>query len=145
MRCCLALALFLAVSPLPAFADDDEVVASQIEDMHGGLTDFNDAFGAVTTAMAENNVQRLAAYSEYPLLVHNGDNTYNVESGDDFADNIQDYLTEDTRQIIANQRYENLFVNGDGVMFGDGAMWMARACDNDDCSEGHWFIKSISQ
>ena len=145
MHKALLFALTFALVPLPALADQDEVIATQIEEMHGDLTGFNDAFGIVTTAMAEGDLQRLAAFADYPLLVHNGDNTYNVESGDDFVDNIQDYVTDETQQIVANQRYDQLFVNGDGVMFGDGAMWMARACDNDDCSEGHWFIKSISQ
>ena len=144
MRIAFALVVALCFSPALARAGEEDVTA-QIEEMHGDAAGFNDAFEAITSAMAESNAQTLAAFAEYPLLVHNGDNTYNVKSPDEFVDNIDDYVTDETQQIIANQNYDQLFVNGDGVMFGDGALWMARACDNADCSEGHWFIKSISQ
>lgn len=37
-----------------------------------------------------------------------------------------------------------LFVNSDGVMLADGAVWMSGICDNDDCSSSHWAVTSIN-
>lgn len=128
----------------PAFCGEDEV-ASQIETMHGGLGAFNEAFDRLTQAMANGDAEAIAQLSEYPLLVHANGETYDVQSGADVIENFETLVSEETRSIVANQSYADLFVNGDGVMFGDGSVWMHKVCEDDDCQNSYWAIRSISQ
>ena len=138
--------LFCAVALLssPAYSSEDEV-AAQIESMHGGLETFNEAFDKLTQAMANNDAEAVAQLSEYPLLVHANGETYDVQSGADVIENFDTLVSEETRSIVANQSYADLFVNGDGVMFGNGSLWMHKVCEDDDCQYSYWAIRSISQ
>ena len=140
---CVLTAVF-AMSLNPALAGEDEVT-SQIESMHGGVETFNEAFDKLTRAMADGDAEAVAQLSEYPLLVHANGETYDVRSGADVIDNFETLVSEETRSIVANQAYGDLFVNGDGVMFGDGALWMHKVCEDDDCQNSYWAIRSISQ
>ena len=36
---------------------------------------------------------------------------------------------------VTGQTYENLFVNAEGVMFGNGQVWMGGVCTDDACSD----------
>jgi hypothetical protein len=139
-----ATLLFLTLSCTSALSGDDEVSA-QIESMHGNLQSFNEAFEKLTQAMANNDAEAIAQLSDYPLLVHANGETYDVQSGADVIDNFDTLVSQETRSIVANQAYGQLFVNGDGVMFGDGALWMHNACEDDGCNQSHWAITSINQ
>lgn len=134
----------LAFSVLPAQAQSEGEVYSRIEQLHGNAEAFAGPFAALTQAMGEGDAETIADLAEYPLQVNANGETYDIQNAQDFVDNFESLVMEETRRAVARQRYDTLFVNSDGVMLADGAVWMGAVCDDDDCAISHWAITAIN-
>ena len=122
----------LAFSVLPAQAQSEGEVYSRIEQLHGNAEAFAGPFAALTQAMGEGDAETVADLAEYPLQVNANGETYDIQNAQDFVDNFDSLVMEETRRAVARQRYDTLFVNSDGVMLADGAVWMGAVCDDDE-------------
>jgi cyclopropane fatty-acyl-phospholipid synthase-like methyltransferase len=94
--------------------------------------------------MGNDDAATIAGLAEYPLRVAANGESYEIQNADDFIENFDTLVTQDTRDAVAGQTYGQLFVNSDGVMLADGAVWMSNVCDNGDCSSSHWAVISIN-
>jgi hypothetical protein len=54
---------------------------------------------------------------------------------DGFVEHYDGIVTEEVKAAVVGQEYEDLFVSADGVMFGDGQMWLNGICKDDACAE----------
>ena len=138
------LVLPFALFPLPAAAQSDDAVYDRIEQLHGNADAFEQAWNSLTEAMENGDGTAIAALSEYPLRVNANGESYDIKNARDMARHFDALVPQDTRDAVANQEYSSLFVNSDGIMLADGAVWMGAVCDNDDCSKAHWAITSIN-
>ncbi len=134
----------LALLPVSASAQSDEEVYNRIESLHGNAGDLNEPLLSLVEAMGNGDAATIAGLAEYPLRVAANGESYDIQSADDFVENFDTLVTQDTRDAVAGQTYDQLFVNSDGVMLADGAVWMSNVCDNGDCSSSHWAVISIN-
>ncbi|OBZ93926.1 hypothetical protein ADU59_19755 [Pararhizobium polonicum] len=134
----------LALLPVSASAQSDEDVYNRIESLHGNAGDLNEPLLSLVEAMGNDDAATIAGLAEYPLRVAANGESYEIQNADDFIENFDTLVTQDTRDAVAGQTYGQLFVNSDGVMLADGAVWMSNVCDNGDCSSSHWAVISIN-
>lgn len=140
----ILLTAALMLMPMSAAAQSDEEVFNRIESLHGNAGDLAEPLLSLVEAMGNGDAATIAALSEYPLRVAANGESYDIQNADDFIENFDALVTEETREAVANQQYDQLFVNSDGVMLAGGAVWMSGICDNDDCSSSHWAVISIN-
>jgi hypothetical protein len=118
-------------------------VNAKIEQLLGDPGQFEAAFNAITAAIGENNAGGLARWIAYPMTISYNDEELTIADANDFVDNYEDLVTEDVYDAVRNQRYADLFVNSDGVMFGDGQIWMSFVCRDEACIKSDVKIISI--
>lgn len=140
----LFLSATLAFFPMTAAAQSDEEVYNRIESLHGNAGDLNEPLLSLVEAMGNSDAATIAGLADYPLRVAANGESYEIQNADDFIENFDTLVTQDTRDAVAGQTYSQLFVNSDGVMLADGAVWMSNVCDNGDCSSSHWAVISIN-
>jgi hypothetical protein len=140
----LLLSATLAFFPITAAAQSDEEVYNRIESLHGNAGDLSEPLLSLVEAMGNSDAATIAGLAEYPLRVAANGESYEIQNADDFIENFDTLVTQDTRDAVAGQTFGQLFVNSDGVMLADGAVWMSNVCDNGDCSSSHWAVISIN-
>ncbi|CAN7355596.1 hypothetical protein LJR098_002958 [Rhizobium sp. LjRoot98] len=140
----LLLSSALAFFPITAAAQSDEDVYNRIESLHGDAGDLNEPLLSLVEAMGNSDAATIAGLAEYPLRVAANGESYEIQNADDFIENFDALVTQDTRDAVAGQTYSQLFVNSDGVMLANGAVWMSNVCENSDCSSSHWAVISIN-
>ena len=142
----LAGTLLLATTPLTigAFAQSENDVYNKIEELHGDAAGFDRPLRQLVRAMRSGDAETIASLAEYPLTVKANGETYDVENAEDFVENFDDLVTSETRRAVGRQQYQDLFVNSDGVMLANGAVWMGAVCEDDACEESHWAIIAIN-
>lgn len=128
----LALAAML-LWPTPLLAQTDGDVIAQLEAVQGTSDPFVEAFQAIQEAVDAGESEVVAQWAAYPLrAVIDGEET-EIEDEETFVYYYEQIVTEDIADVIVNQRFADLFVNADGVMFGSGEVWLAAICTDDDC------------
>ena len=140
----LLLSATLAFFPIAAVAQSDEEVYNRIESLHGNAGDLSEPLLSLVEAMGNSDAATIAGLAEYPLRVAANGESYEIQNANDFIENFDTLVTQDTRNAVAGQTFGQLFVNSDGVMLADGAVWMSNVCDNGDCSSSHWAVISIN-
>jgi hypothetical protein len=140
----LLLSATLVFFPVAAAAQSDEEVYSRIESLHGNAGDLSEPLLSLVEAMGSDDAATIAGLAEYPLRVAANGESYEIQNADDFIENFDTLVTQDTRDAVAGQSFAQLFVNSDGVMLADGAVWMSNVCDTGDCSSSHWAVISIN-
>jgi hypothetical protein len=145
-RNCISSSLLVAalVGAGAAFAQSEGEIYSRIEQLHGDAEAFAGPFDNLTQAMRDGDAETIADLAEYPLTVNANGETYDIQNAQDFIDNFDSLISEGTQKAVARQRYDDLFVNSDGVMLANGAVWMGAICDDDDCAISHWAITAIN-
>ena len=140
----LCLAAVLALAASPAAVATEEEVYGQIEALHGDADAFGEAFGLLQDAMMFGDPVTVADLGAYPLTVAANGEVYDVLAPQDLVDNYDALLMPETQDLIANQDYADLFVNDEGVMFGEGELWMALVCEDKACAQASWRIIAIN-
>ncbi len=139
----MLLTAALMLMPASAAAQSDEEVYNRIEALHGNAGDLGEPLLSLVEAMGNGDAAMIAGLAEYPLRVAANGESYDIQNANDI-ENFDALVTPETREAVANQKFDQLFVNSDGVMLADGAVWMSGICDNDDCSSSHWAVTSIN-
>ena len=86
---------------------------------------------ALQNGLRTDDRARIAELVEYPLRV-NSSGTHKVISGrSEFLSNFSSVFTSEIRQQVLAQQFDQLFVNWQGVMLGNGAIWFSGVCDSD--------------
>lgn len=89
-----------------------------------------DAFKEVKDAIAKGDQAEVANHILYPLRVNDGPGqTLLVQTRRDFVDQYDAIITPSVTKAIANQNPDNLFVNYQGVMVGNGEIWFGGSAD----------------
>ncbi len=129
-----ATALSLAFA-MPAAAQDPSDVMERISLLFGDAEPFVTAYEVITEAVATGDGEALADYFPYgETLMVNGEAVV-LESESDLYQRYDELITPAIAEVVASQSFETLFANADGVMFGDGAMWLSSVCLDEACAE----------
>ena len=129
--CALALCL---LPPAAAFADEAEV-DQQIDTLLGDHAVFKATIADLQERVANEDTIAFSAFVDYPITVTVNGERQTIRSAEEFEPLYHDIVTPEIADVIVSQDYGSLFVNGDGVMFGDGQVWMNGICLDDACGE----------
>jgi hypothetical protein len=133
MRTALLLTALMLASPVAAQTVED--VNNTIDNVLGDHTKFEEAFHAVQSAVADNDAEAFAAWVAYPIGVNiEGEDTV-LETPEALVEQYDSFMTEEITAAVTGQRYEEVLVNFQGIMFGEGQVWINGVCTDDECSE----------
>lgn len=126
----VAAALFAAT---PALAQTAADVDQQIDTVLGPHETYATAIARIQEALKERDVEKLAGYIAYgePLKVNGADVVIADET--QLTAEFDSLFNQKVTDAVVNQTYETLFVNQDGIMFGDGELWLNGVCDDEAC------------
>lgn len=136
-------ALLLPPLASPATAQTADDINATIDGVLGDHLAYEVAFAAIQSAVAENDSESVAQWVAYPFSTTLDGDTYVVEGPVDFIEQYDSIITDEVRETVANQRYEDLFVNAEGVMLGNGQMWLNGVCSDDACAASDVRIVAI--
>lgn len=127
---CVAV-LLLAASP--AFAQTADEVNQQIDALLGPHEIYETAIATIEDALAEHDVTAVAGYIAFgePIKVNGEDVVIADET--DLTARFDELFPEKVVTAVVGQDYAKLLVNADGIMFGDGELWISGICDDDAC------------
>ncbi len=113
----------------PASANGD--VRQRIEQVLGDAAQYETVFNAFQKAV--NGGDRAAVVEEvrFPLNIANG---ARITGPGEFQRNYERILTPAVRKAIAAQEFDDVMVNQQGVMIGDGQVWLNGSCLDQACS-----------
>ena len=121
-------------SALPGLADEASVNKT-IDEQLGDHTKYQAVIVALQKAVAEHDAKGVAALVSYPIGVEINGKETNVKSAQVFEENYDGIITPSIADAITKQQYGDLFVNYQGIMFGDGEVWISGICLDDACKE----------
>lgn len=133
----LAAAALFAVSLgcLPAVAQTGAEVDSAIEADLGDPSVYHEAFDAIREAVANDDETGFAEWVSYPIAVSVGSKSLTIDDADQFVTEYSTIITGDIKAAIMAQKWEDLFVNAQGIMYGDGQVWLNGICTDESCAE----------
>ena len=128
-----AATVALALIAAPALAQTDADVTAAINANFGDAEPFIEAFDAIQAAVEAGDAETFASWISYPFRVTVDGEAYVFEAEDVVVDQYQSMMTDEIKTAILDQQYKDLFVNAEGVMFGDGQLWLSAICQNEPC------------
>ncbi|MCS4281640.1 hypothetical protein [Stenotrophomonas rhizophila] len=106
-------------------------VRQRIDQVLGDSAQYETVFNAFQKAV--NGGDRAAVVEEvrFPLNIANG---AKITGPGEFQRNYERILTPAVRKAIAAQKFDDVMVNQQGVMIGDGQVWLNGTCLDQACS-----------
>lgn len=106
-------------------------VRQRIDQVLGDAAQYETVFNAFQKAV--NGGDRAAVVEEvrFPLNIANG---AKITGPGEFQRNYERILTPAVRKAIAAQKFDDVMVNQQGVMIGDGQVWLNGTCLDAACS-----------
>jgi hypothetical protein len=94
-------------------------------------------------AVAKHDAAAVAALVHYPIKVNPGKKPFTIKNEKAFIKDYDAIITHDIADAIFKQKYENLFVNSQGAMIGDGEVWITGFCRDKSCKQSDIKIGTI--
>ncbi|RKH86601.1 hypothetical protein D7X99_02875 [Corallococcus sp. AB032C] len=85
--------------------------------------------------MAAHDAKAVAALVAYPFTANVGGRKVKLPDAAAFVRHYDVIVTPAIANVITRQRYVDLFVNADGVMFGQGEAWLNGICKDAGCKD----------
>jgi hypothetical protein len=130
-----ALGLAFALSSFPAMAQTDADTDAAIDSALGDHTFYRTAFDALQKAIADDDKAGFAAWVSYPIAVTADGEEMTIADAAQFEEHYDNILTDAIKTAISEQKWQDLFANYKGVMFGNGQVWLNGICKDDTCAE----------
>lgn len=131
----------LIATASPVLGQTAEDVNAVLDAIFGGHDKFETAFADLQEAVAIEDAGTVAALAAYPLVVK-VEERREVTSAEEFAFGYDEIMTDEIVDAVAGQTYDTLFASDQGIMFGNGQVWMSGVCEDDDCAQ--WDVKIIT-
>ncbi len=126
----LCLALAFASSALAQSVDE---VNATIDSQLGDHKKYQAVIEALQKGVADHDAAAVAALVEYPIKVRVGSEREIADEAA-FVVAYDSIMTEPIAKVVTEQKYEDLFVNYQGIMFGSGEVWINGICKDDACT-----------
>jgi hypothetical protein len=137
-----ALMLLLAATPVAAQSVDE--VNERLDTLYGSHESFEAAFEVLQEAVAAGDAETVASLVWYPLDVTIDGEGYRLPDDGAFTERYEEIFTPELAETVTAQSYADLFVNDEGVMFGDGELWLSGSCLDARCERTVWLISAIN-
>ena len=94
-------------------------------------------------SVSQHNAAAVAALVHYPIKVNPGKHPITIKNPKAFIKDYDGIITPDIAAAIYKQKYDALFVNSQGVMIGDGEVWITGFCLDKNCKNSDIKIGTI--
>ncbi|MFD0618470.1 hypothetical protein ACFQZR_13455 [Paenibacillus sp. GCM10027629] len=85
---------------------------------------FTDFLSKLQKAVVSNNKKEVANFISYPLHVNQKGKTVLIKSKKQFIEKYNQIMTDKVKEKLLAQKAKDVFVNWQGVMVGDGEVWI---------------------
>jgi hypothetical protein len=136
--------LLLSAAP-GVLAQTVEETNARLDQVFGEHESFGEVFDILYHAGEAGDAATVASLAKYPLRVATNGEEYEIDNEKTFVDNYDTIITPAIREVIVGQDFALLFVNQDGVMYGDGDVWLSAICIDDQCERYRWLITAIQE
>lgn len=102
------------------------------------------AFSFLQDAVKNNDKLVVANMVSYPFKTKLN-NAKAIQNAEAFVQDYDKILTPQIKDVILKQKYDEAFTNQDGLMFGDGEVWLSSICNDEACENSEVFITAIQQ
>lgn len=95
-------------------------------------------------AIQKHDAATVAALVSYPIDINpHTKKVLHIRTPEAFIAQYDSIITAHLADVIAKQKYSDLFVNDQGAMFGSGELWVAGICRDKTCSQTDIKIRTI--
>jgi hypothetical protein len=94
-------------------------------------------------AVAQHDAATVASLVHYPIKVNPGKHPITIKNPKAFIKDYDRIITHDISDVILKQKYDALFANSQGVMLGDGEVWITGFCLDKNCRNSDIKIGTI--
>lgn len=128
-----ALGLAFALSAFPAVAQTDADTDAAVDTTLGDHTAYRTAFDAIHKAVIDGDKAGFAAWVSYPIGVTADGEEMKLSDAAQFEEHYDNILTDEIKDAITAQKWQDVFVNYQGIMYGNGQVWLTGICKDDKC------------
>ena len=128
----LAAALLFAT---PAGAQTIEQVNAQIDTVLGPHQIYQTAIETIKKALAEGNAEGIAGYIPFGEAIRVNGAELIIADEAELAARFSELFNARVVSAVTGQDYGSLMVNQDGIMFGQGELWLAGVCFDESCED----------
>lgn len=148
----MKLMLGLVAAIILALGADSAAIAQTVEETNARLDavfgeheSFGEVFDILYAAVEAGDAATVASLAKYPLRVATNGEEYEIDNETTFVENYDTIITPSIADVILSQDFALLFVNQDGVMYGDGDVWISSICIDSACERYRWLIVTIQE
>jgi len=131
LKALLAAAALLAATPV--FAQSAAEVDQRIDDVLGPHETYANAIERIQEALRDRDIEKLAGYIGYGEAIKVNGADVVVNDQEQLTGEFDSLFNQKVIDAVTGQAYETLFVNQDGIMFGNGELWLNGVCDDEAC------------
>ena len=117
-------------SMTPVLAGDANEVNASLDAMFGEHQSYHTFFTDLKKAVGGGHKNDVAAMVDYPFLARIDGKAVKIRDAAHFVADYDKVVTAQVVSALHAQAYEDLFVNWQGVMVGDGEIWFAEVGDS---------------
>ncbi len=114
----------------PAAADGGDARA-RIDSVLGDAAQYEKVFNAFKTAVVGGDRAAVVEEVRFPLNIAGGKK---ITGPGEFQRNYEKIITPAVVKAISEQEFDKVFVNQQGVMIGDGQVWLTGECLDKACA-----------
>ncbi|QGM03714.1 hypothetical protein [Stenotrophomonas maltophilia] len=116
-------------APADAPAED---ARARIESLLGDAAQYEKVFNAFRTAVVGGDRAAVVEEVRFPLNIANGKK---ITGPGEFQRNYEKIITPAVVKAVSGQDFGKVFVNQQGVMIGDGQVWLNGQCLDQSCTK----------
>jgi hypothetical protein len=128
----LVVAFVLAANASPLSAQERSTSES-IQSLLGDSTRYREAITAFQNAVKAHDAAGVAALVRYPIKVRIGGSKRTIKTPKKFIAKYDSIITPAIAAAVQDQEYDALMVNYQGVMLGQGEVWISGVCREESC------------
>ncbi|MEN4902998.1 hypothetical protein [Luteimonas sp. TWI1437] len=137
-----------APAPVPEAAPAAAVESTgdarrRIGQVLGDAAPYETVFTALQKGVAAHDAKAVAALPIYPLRVKVAGQEREIADAAAFEREYDRIITADIARAVAAQTFDALFVNAQGVMLGNGQVWIGSVCADAACAHPQVGIVAI--
>ena len=126
-----------------AAPDDHAAVNAAIDSALGNHAKYESLIASFQAAVATKNAAAVAALVAYPFTARIDGKAVKIADAAAFVARYDAIVTPGIAEVIARQKYADLFVNYKGVMFGNGEAWINGICNDTACADAEARVVAI--
>jgi hypothetical protein len=113
----------------------EEDVDGKIDQVLGDHKAYRAVFDDLRAAIAANDKLRVANLIDYPIAVSIDGNKTVFKNSGEFVKGYDQFMTPDILGAIRSTSYASVMVSYEGMMLGNGQVWISGICKDDACED----------